>query len=156
MTRLEIGGGTNRRWPDALQVDPLHGDPELRVLVQDGVALPDCSVDSALASHVLEHIPAADPRIRALNEIHRVLVPLGTLEIIVPTIGHTGPDGPVMHGWQGWADPTHVSFWWYPESFYYLAGGPWSAHADYGLRLWELGPMELSDGWEARVTLVKP
>lgn len=154
--QLEIGGGTNRLWPDARQVDPIHGDPGLCSLVQDGIDLPDASIDSAIASHVMEHIPSGEPRIRALNEVHRVLVPRGTFEIIVPTIGHTGSDGPVMHGWQGWADPTHVSFWWYPESFYYLAGGPWSAHADYGLALWELGPMELRDGWEARVTLVKP
>lgn len=154
--RLEIGGGTNRLWPDAKQVDPKHGDPGLCSLVQDGIDLPDDSIEAAIASHVMEHIASGDDRIRALNEVHRVLVARGTFEIIVPTIGHTGDAGPVMHGWQGWADPTHVSFWWYPESFYYLAGGPWSAHADYGLRLWELGEMELRDGWEARVTLVKP
>lgn len=156
--KLDIGGG---KLPAAgyRNVDPLHGDAVLglNVRVQDGLPLGDCSVAAARASHVLEHIPSGSERVKALNEVWRVLVPGGEFEIIVPTIGHTSAEGPpVFSGWQAWADPTHVSYWWYPESFLYLVRGGFAAHADYGLHLWDLGDHELKDGWEAHVTLVKP
>lgn len=154
--RLEVGGGTKVEagWTN---VDPAHGQGKFKVLIQDGIDIPDNCVTAARASHVMEHIPSGDPRVKALNEVHRVLVSGGTFEIIVPTVGYTDQATGQQHynGWQAWADPTHVSFWWYPESFWYLTGR-YAANAEYGLRLWKEGPMELRDGWEARVVLVKP
>lgn len=170
VSHLEIGGGLRPR-PGYANLDPHHGAPGLRCLVQDGIPLPDASVQTAYASHVMEHIPQGQPRIDTLNEIHRVLVRGGTFEIVVPCIGFTD-HGDIDHrparpagttgsgqahhnGWQGYADPTHVSFWWYPESFWYLGRSDFSANADYGLRRWTLGEMYLADLWEAHVTLVK-
>lgn len=156
--RLEIGGGTNRR-AGYRNLDPHHGDEGLRCLVQDGIPLPDDSVDAAYASHVFEHIPQGQPRIDALNEVHRVLRPGAPFEIIVPCVGYTDHahgGHPVHAGWQAYGDPTHVSFWWYPESFWYLLDGPFKPHADYGLLPWQEGAMDLKDGWEAHVTLIKP
>jgi SAM-dependent methyltransferase len=155
--RLEIGGGTNRR-AGFRNLDPAHGDEGLRCLVQDGIPLPDNSVEVVYASHVMEHIAQGQPRIDALNEINRVLIPGGAFEIVVPCIGYTDHahgGAPVHAGWQGYADPTHVSFWWFPESFWYLTG-KFAAHASYGLAPWDEGSLDLLDGWEAHVTLLKP
>lgn len=156
--RIEIGGGTNRR-TGYINMDPNHGDPGWGLtLGVDRIPAEDNSVEAAYASHVLEHIPQGQPRINALNEVNRVLVPGGVFEIVVPCIGytdHANGGAPVHAGWQGYADPTHVSFWWFPESFWYLTG-KFAAHASYGLAPWDEGNLDLLDGWEAHVTLIKP
>jgi len=181
--KIDIGGGTVPA-PGYLNVDPVHGDSvrvrsgydvrDLKVRVQDGIPLEAGSVEAARASHVLEHVPKEGGQLlAAMNEVWRVLRPGGEFETIVPCAGFTSehvPDeqrspvqrqavGPVYNGWQPWADPTHVSFWWYPESWWYFTGGPggaFRANADYGIRYWEWGDGRLVDGWEAHVTLVKP
>jgi hypothetical protein len=75
-------------------------------------------------------------------------------------------------GWQPWADPTHVSQWWFPESLMYFCAGPFKPHANYGISDWAplggyVDPM-LADGevkgsfwcvrdqWEGVAALVKP
>lgn len=155
--QIEIGGGhlVAEGW---INIDPVHGSkPEFRVKVQDGIALPDNSVEWARASHVMEHIPPGDDTIKAMNEVYRVLVPGGTFEVIVPTVGYTDEDGVQQYnGWQAWADYTHCRFFWYPESFLYMKRGGMAANADYGLQLWDIQSMELRDGWEARVVFQKP
>lgn len=153
---LEVGGGTSRR-AGYRNLDPEHGDAGLRCLVQDGIPLPDNSVKGVYASHVLEHIPAGQPRIATFNEIHRVLKPKGVFEIVVPCIGftdHANDGAPVYAGWQGWADPTHVSQWWYPESFWYM-DGTFAANATYGIQPWRTVKQELLDGWEAHWSFEK-
>lgn len=170
---VEVGGGTLCT-PGWVNVDPAHGhgpdnktdwyytDPRYCRRIQDGVPdILDGEAEVVRMSHVLEHIPAGKERIAALNEVWRILRPGGELLTVTPCVGYTDHDnggGPVYNGWQPWADPTHVSFWWYPESWLYLIDGPGSfkAHADYGLRPWTLGEHRLVDGWEAHVTLVKP
>jgi SAM-dependent methyltransferase len=156
--RLEIGGGTLTK-PGWENIDPVHGSrPEFKVYVQDGIALPDNSVVEVFASHVMEHIPQGEPRIKTMNEVNRVLRPGGTFTIIVPCVGYTDHEnggGPVHAGWQAYGDPTHVSFWWFPESFWYLTG-KFAANASYGMAPWEEKSMILKDGWEAHVVLAKP
>lgn len=157
--KLEIGGGTLPR-AGHVNMDPHHGDTGWQLtLGVDPIPMPDESVEAAYASHVFEHIPQGQPRIDALNELHRVLVPGGDFEMIVPCVGftdHANGGGAVHAGWQAYGDPTHVSFWWFPESFWYLTDGPFKPNADYGLLPWREGPMSIHDGWEAHVTLVKP
>lgn len=155
---LEIGGGllVSPGWDN---LDPRHPSrPEFAVKVQDGIPLPDNSVEIVRASHVMEHIASGDDRISAFNEVNRVLVSGGLFKIIVPCVGytdHAGDGSPKYAGWQAWADPTHNSFWFYPESFWYFTG-KFAANASYGLRPWNEVSMDLKDGWEAHVVLAKP
>jgi len=57
----------------------------------------DSSVGVIRAHDILEHL---DP-IHAMNEAHRVLVPNGVMDILVPSTRGEG----------AWCDPTHKSFW---------------------------------------------
>ncbi len=67
---------------------------------------PDASVEALRASHVLEHVRDLIP---VIEEAHRVLVPGGSFEIIVP---HWDTDGAHQ-------DPTHLRFF-APGSFDYF------------------------------------
>lgn len=152
--KIEIGGGTIPA-PDHVNLDPNHGEGEWRRIIQDGIPVGDGTVEAVRASHVFEHIPAGHERIDAFNEIHRVLQPGGTFEIILPLVGYTD-EGGVGHGVVGWmpyADPTHVSFWWFPESLLYFCDGPFKPNADYGVKLWNLLSWEPVDGWEGHAVL---
>lgn len=153
---VDIGGGTSAA-PGYLNLDPHHGVGQWCRRIQDGIPLDNESVVAVRASHVMEHIPAGADRIFVMNEAHRVLVSGGTFEIIVPVVGAYGR---LCGGWQAFADPTHVSYWYYPESWqYFCEGNPMGVNADYGCRLWmPLRPddMELRGGWEARVVMRKP
>jgi predicted SAM-dependent methyltransferase len=125
MTSIEIGGGTLVP-PGWTNLDCRNGDgPWLREAQNVPWPTGDHTVDAMRASHVMEHIPAGQPRIDVMNEAHRVLKPGGVFEIRVPN---------ASQGWHAYADPTHVSFW-IIESFHYFDGTK-AAHADYGIRLW--------------------
>jgi hypothetical protein len=143
--RLELGGG-RYPMPGYLNLDVVHGEGEFRRRAQDGIPLPDSSVEIARCSHLLEHIPAGIERIAVFNEMWRVLVPRGTWEIIVPLF--------VPGRWEAIADPTHVSFW-VRESFDYFTGAIVPG-GDLGIRLWTLRDWSVRDGWEGHVLLVKP
>lgn len=167
-------------------VDPVGGRPIGGRLHDNGysITLADGVVDEVYSSHFLEHVPHGDALLAVMNEAHRVLRSGGTFTAVLPTVGHTldGESRP-YHGWQPWADPTHVSWWWVPEAFLYFCDGPFRPHADYGIKVWgqlgewvppEVADLELSwqrmspaprqlstfwtirDGWEAVVRLVKP
>lgn len=137
MTSIEIGGGTLVQ-PGWVNLDSRNGDGDWRRMAQDTPwPAADNSIDGIRASHVMEHIPAGQPRIDVMNEAHRVLKPGGVFEIIVPLLVGT---------WHAVADPTHVSFW-VKESFHYF-DGLFAANADYGIRLWETLELEVVDGWE--------
>jgi len=166
--KVEIGGGTNTR-SGYKNFDPMVKGDWGGFLGYDRVPVEDASVAAVYASHVMEHIPAGQPRINAFNEVWRILVPGGPFEIVVPCAGYTdhgniehvptrpmGTGAPIHAGWQMWSDPTHVSVWWFPESFWYFCNPAFQAHADYGKKMWDCGIMSLHDGWEAHVTLHKP
>jgi SAM-dependent methyltransferase len=145
-------------------------------------AIPDSSVDEIYASHFMEHIPRGQPLVDVMNEAWRVLKPGGTFLMIMPLVGYTDHGvGKMVAGWQPYADPTHVNYWWLPEALLYFCYGQFAPHADYGLRMWtSLGDRrseeDLTDlvlrhqfeqqpaqtfwgvrgGWEGVAQLVKP
>lgn len=154
--KLEIGGGTIPK-AGYTNLDPVHGKGVWQRYAQD---LPwpakDNSIQAGRASHVMEHLPAGADRINVMNEMHRVLVPGGTFEIIVPLIMVRNE---MVQGWWAWADPTHCSQWVYPESFLYFCDGAFRANADYGIRYWRAldeSKCEVRNGWEGVVRLQKP
>lgn len=166
--KVEIGGGTKPR-QGYRNFDPMLDGEWGGRLGYDRIPASDGSVSAVYASHVLEHIPQGQPRVDALNEVWRVLRSGGEFEIVVPCVGYTdhlhlthvpprstGSGDPKYAGWQAWGDPTHVSQWWFPESFWYLTEGSFKPNADYGLKPWLDGGMSLHDGWEAHVRLIKP
>ena len=121
---VEFGGGL-APWDGWINVDPLHGEGQWRIaLGYDPVPLPDESVDRARASHCLEHIPAGKPRIRAMNEVWRILKSGAEFEVIVPRFPSV----------RAISEPTHVSFW-VPESFDHFTQR--IGNMDAGIRLWE-------------------
>ena len=62
----------------------------------------DCSVESLLASHIIEHFPY-ESIISVLGEWHRVLSPGGDILIITPNLGY------ITHGYvDGWMDYTEA------------------------------------------------
>ena len=127
MVSIEIGGGhlVQAGW---VNLDPVNGTGEWRRPAQE-VPWPvaDGGVEAIRAAHVLEHIPAGEPRLAVMNEAHRVLRPGGVFEVRVPNA--------LSGTWHAFADPTHVSFW-CVESFHYF-DGLFAANADYGIRPWE-------------------
>lgn len=145
--KIDIGGGTKVA-EGHLNLDPVHGEGEWRRMAQDSPWPADNnSVLAVNASHVLEHIPSAEARISVFNEAWRVLEPGGCLTIHVPLVGYTDTFNKpkVVEFWGAWADPTHVSYWWFPESLYYFYGDhELKANADYGIKPWNLGP-EIKD-----------
>ena len=193
---VELGGGTNPH-PRADIVIDLHHP---RLAPEQGatrtpwkvgeLALPrrmvPGEVDEVFASHFLEHVPAGQPRIDVFNEAWRVLRSGGTFTMVHPLIGYTDPTSGApcsdQIGWQPWADPTHVSQWWFPESLLYFCQGPFKPHASYGISEWapitryladddasvQLGRLRESQlpdtdswwsvrsGWEGVARLVKP
>lgn len=134
---LEIGGG-HLVQPGWTNLDPVNGEGDWRRQAQD-VPWPagDGTVQAIRASHVMEHIPAGQPRIDVMNEAHRVLAPGGVFEIIVPLLVGT---------WHAVADPTHVSYW-VKESFHYF-DGLFLPNATYGIKFWTTLELEVVDGWE--------
>lgn len=151
--KVEIGGGrllTN----GYVNLDPGHGHGEWKRYAQETPwPTGDNTVDTIRASHVLEHIPAGmDDRVRVMNEAWRVMCPGGHFNIIGPVMM---VEGKLVEGWWPWADPTHVSFWCYPESWHYF-DGTFLPNADYGIKQWVWGAGRVEGGWEAHVTLVKP
>ena len=69
----------------------------------------DSTIEHIIAHDIIEHLAN---KIQTMNEIYRVLVPNGTVHIVVPTT-----DGP-----GAWQDPTHVSFWNMNSFKYYYHG----------------------------------
>lgn len=152
--RVEIGGGTIPQ-EGYFNLDPVHGLDIFKRTIQDGIPVDDSMIETVRASHVFEHIPSGHERIDAFNEIHRALIPGGTFELIVPLVGFTGEDGAghLVNGWMPYADPTHCSFFWFPESLLYFCDGPFKPNADYGVKLWTLNSWEAKELWEGHALL---
>ena len=163
--KVELGGGTKPTPGYDVQIDPVHGTDPWKVTAQtvpwmsdrysaDGrVPLSSNSVESIVASHVLEHIPAGADRIAVFNEAHRVLVPGGQFHLYVPLVAAGGL--PAAELWPAFADPTHVSFWVFPESLHYFTGER-GADADYGIKPWKLETWSVQGGWNGYAMLTKP
>jgi SAM-dependent methyltransferase len=177
---VELGGGT-RPHPRADVVIDMHHPKNAPaqdatktpwlVFVQNET-MPDEFADEVYCAHFLEHIPRGQPLIDVMNEAWRILKPGGTFTIILPLVGFTTNDGVghLVSGWQPYADPTHVNFWWFPEALLYFCEGPFKPNADYGIKVWDklggylLEPTEYTsgswwtvrNGWEGMAKLVKP
>lgn len=154
--KIDIGGGTLLA-RGYINLDPTHGSGAWKRMAQDTPwPTGDNTVDAVRASHVMEHIPSGQDRITVMNEVWRVLKPGHDFTIIVPIVM---ANNKFHNGWQAWADPTHVSYWVYPESFQYFCEGPFKAHADYGIKYWKAlntARCEVKSGFEANVVLTKP
>lgn len=99
--RLDIGCGASKN-PGFVGIDmlPLKGVDIVHDLEEFPWPLPDESVLTATASHVLEHInPHKGVFIRFMDEVWRVLKPNGQFAFVVP---HAS-----SHGYA--QDPTHVN-----------------------------------------------
>jgi hypothetical protein len=114
MLRLNLGC-SDQQMADMVNVDrwtPPWATPENFQCV-DLEALPwpweTGSVEHIRMADIIEHLAN---KIGTMNELHRVLKPGDTVEIIVPTTDGRG----------AWQDPTHVSFW-NRNSFFYFEDG---------------------------------
>ena len=90
--------------------------------LEQGWLWPDSSVSEVRAWDAFEHLRH---KIHTMNECYRVLVPGGTLDLIVPTTDGRG----------AFQDPTHVSFWTPNDLWYFCEDHPcWQRfHASYGI-----------------------
>lgn len=141
--KIDIGGG-NIPAPGYINLDPWHGEGEWKRYAQDAPwPVEDNSVDHIRAIHVMEHIPAGEPRITVFNEAWRVLKPGHEFEVVLPLFPH-----PLAV-----ADPTHVSFW-VKESFDYFTRP--IANADYGISYWEQVQWFVAAGFEGHWVGRKP
>lgn len=141
---LELGPGTIPHPRVSVGLDLYHpiGTGRLDAATQPWPLVDGC-VDEIYSSHFMEHVAKGDPLIHVMSEALRVLKPGGTFTVVHPLVGYTDDagNGKLVAGWQPYADPTHVQFWWYPESLLYFCEGPFKPNADYGMPVWsELGP----------------
>ena len=191
---IDLGGGTSPHRRADVVIDLHHPKgthaqdaTAIPWLLQAGQTFPPGVVDEVYASHFMEHVPHGQPLIDVMNEAWRVLKPGGSFTMIMPVVGYTnittGQPESNHIGWQPWADPTHVSYWWFPEALMYFCEGPFKPLADYGMRVWNpLGPFvgdhrasiylkfqeqeavalgseswwAVRDGWEGVARLTKP
>jgi SAM-dependent methyltransferase len=179
---VELGPGTRHHPLVDLGIDlhhPIGMGPADATVTPWGEAVSG-RADVVYSSHFMEHVPHGYPLIHVMNQAWEALKPGGSFFAIHPVIGFTDPhtgDPRSQHiGWQPWADPTHVSFWWLPEAYLYFCEGPFKPNANYGMRTWgtmgdwsddpdtalfdirQPGPSfwSIRDGWEAVVRLIKP
>jgi SAM-dependent methyltransferase len=105
--KLNLGSGC-RQMPGFYNVDlvELPGVDVLADLNEPFDALPDDSVQAIYCRHTLEHV---DNFIGLLGEIHRVVRPRGTIDIVVPHFSN-----PYYY-----SDPTHVRFFGLYTFFYF-------------------------------------
>lgn len=108
--RLNLGANDDRR-EGFLSVDIAPPADIILDLRAPWHKFADSSVTDIIAHDIFEHLP----KIHAMNEAWRVLVPGGMLDLWVPCV-HLA-DGRVNPG--AFADPTHVSFWTMDDIYYF-------------------------------------
>lgn len=118
--KLNVGCGPDIRpasegWVN-MDIAPLKGVDVVHDLLSFPWPFEANSFDHVFMSHVMEHVPhyvghkdSKDGFILTIEEIHRILKPGGTLEILSPH-----PDSPDV-----WADPTHTRVI-HPKNFQYF------------------------------------
>jgi SAM-dependent methyltransferase len=103
-TKLIVGGGATspRGWTNLdLVSNSMPWD------IRSGIPLPDGSVALAYSSFLLEHLQYPDEALRLVRELHRVLVPEGTVRIVVPDAADlmrrylSGDAHLLHHSWRG-------------------------------------------------------
>lgn len=104
--RLDLGSGRNPK-AGFLGVDARdYGRSDILVVdLRGDWKWEDGSVDEVYSCHFIEHL-AAKERIHFANELHRVLKPGGTAEIIVPHWASGRAYGDLTHQW-----PPVSEFW---------------------------------------------
>jgi SAM-dependent methyltransferase len=119
--KLNLGSGTDIRpgaegWVN-MDIAPLPGVDVVHDFLQLPWPFPDGHFQHVLARHVLEHVPhqvpgsGRDGFLLVVEELHRVLAPGGTLEVVSPH--HRNPDA--------WCDPTHTRVI-HEDAFEYFTG----------------------------------
>ena len=105
--RLNVGGG-KRRIEGFYNLDLVHlpGVDVVADLNEPLDALPDDCCEAVYCRHVLEHV---DRLLPLLQELHRVVVPGGRIEVVVPHFSNP----------YGYSDPTHVRFFGLYSFFYF-------------------------------------
>jgi len=99
--RIELASG-ERPFDGYLHCDMRLLESTDLVCLVENLPLATDSVESLLASHIIEHFPYTGI-LAVLAEWHRVLRPGGTILIITPNLGY------ITHGYvQGWMDYTEA------------------------------------------------
>lgn len=135
MIKLDLGSGSQERDHHRNGFTGIDNKDYGYNLVRDvtkGLPYSDNTVDEIIAHNFFEHLLPDDWQY-VINECWRVLVPDGTLEIIVPPFTHHNAV----------ADPTHKSFW-HSGTFSYLTGKR-PRNSSIGLQHWNVIDSEDTD-----------
>jgi hypothetical protein len=122
---LDIGAGTSPKGDINADIRPLQGIN----VVCHALKLPvrDCVISKTFLSHVIEHFTYKDVKL-LLNEVNRVMIPGGTVEIWIPNFQSVAVLGtwirgrilhrnglpmvaPMLSGDQDFAENVHMSVW---------------------------------------------
>lgn len=129
--RIDLGCGPNKKEGFVgLDQYEFPGVDHVLNVGQDRWPFDDGSVDEAFSSHFVEHLTATQ-RVHFYNELHRVLKPGGTAQIIVPHWGSCRAYGDPTHQWppvsefslyyldKDWraSNAPHTDKKWNPEGF---------------------------------------
>ena len=115
---IDLGCGTRKR-QDTLGLDKYRANGvDLVCDIENGIPIEDNSVDKIYATYFLEHV---DNLIFIFQEMYRILVNGGTLELLVP----------YYNSINAFKDPTHKHFF-TEESFRYFSGERWYG-SDYNI-----------------------
>lgn len=127
--KLDLGAGKVKR-PGFKSID-LNGEPDYKLDLEEAkLPFKDNEVDEILALHTLEHIKNLLP---LMNELHRVLKPLGKIKIVVPKFPHR----------DSVRDPTHVRYF-VPETFSYFNPSDYDNY-NYNIKPWNMEYLSESD-----------
>lgn len=111
LRKLDFGCGPHKREGfEGVDSHPFVGVDHVVDLRVAPYPFADASVAEAHASHFVEHLTAVE-RVRFVNEVYRLLVPGGTVQIIVPHWASNRAYGEPTHQW-----PPVSEMW-----FYYLS-----------------------------------
>ena len=97
--------------------------------IEQGLPIKSASCKVVRAHHVFEHVSNL---IGLMNEIHRVLMPGGRLEIGIPLVGMMTTDKGFVFGNGAYTDPSHCRFF-VIDSFNYWQPG-FVGNTDVGIR----------------------